>query len=53
LCQQHGPIWPELERHLVSGQHVADMSATFPTKIIRKVSSSAFYLCHKNMVILM
>jgi hypothetical protein len=32
LCRRHGPIWPELERHLVLGRHVADMSATFPTK---------------------
>jgi hypothetical protein len=37
LCRRHGPIWPELERHLVSGRHVADMSATFPTKLMSRV----------------
>jgi hypothetical protein len=38
-------IWPELEQHLVLGQHVTDMSATFPTKLLGNksiVSSKLF-----------
>jgi hypothetical protein len=31
--RQHGPIWPKLEQHLVSGRHVTDILATFPAKL--------------------
>ena len=33
LCRQHGPIWPKLERHVVSSLTCRNMSATFPAKI--------------------
>ena len=32
LCRRHGPIWPKLERHVVSSLTCRDMSATFPPK---------------------
>jgi hypothetical protein len=32
LCRRHGPIWPKLERHVVSSPTCRDMSATFPAK---------------------
>jgi hypothetical protein len=54
LCRRHGPIWPELERHLVSGQHVADMSATFPTKSLSttKAETYAGVTCVQDMLYL-
>jgi hypothetical protein len=33
LCRRHGPIWPKLERHVMSSPTCRDMSATFPPKI--------------------
>jgi len=34
LCRRHGPIWPKLERHVVSSPTCCDMSATFLAKMI-------------------
>jgi hypothetical protein len=34
LCWWHGPIWPKLERHVMSLPTCCDMSATFPPKLI-------------------
>jgi hypothetical protein len=36
LCRRHGPIWPKLERHVVSSPTCRDMLATSPAKKKRR-----------------
>ncbi len=44
LCRRHGPIWPKLERHVVSSPTCRDMSATFPAKRVTHISYVGRYI---------